>query len=206
MNAKTEDKVDSSALAKSLEEQLRRRFQSMILPPPRFVYLAGPILGCTMGEANDWRHHVAGLLRPHNIIGISPLRCEPLVGDRYSATYPDPRFGTPRAIAAKNRFDVRTCDMTLALLPKPVGDRPQSYGTIGECFWGDEASKQIILCTDDPYVAKHPVMDAAVDWKFVTRGCDPAAPEHFVAIEDCVTAAIETIVGVLGGYTGGKNV
>lgn len=196
MSLTTEDRM-------FIQTAIRRA--SLKTVPPRFVYLAGPIMGCDFGEANDWRHFVADALRPHNIIGISPLRCEPLHGKTYTAEYPDPRFGTPRAISAKNRFDVLTCDITLALLPKPK-DKPQSYGTMGECFWSDMATKQVILCSDDPFASKHPVLDSTVDWKFVTRDCDASVPEHFKTIQDCVQAAVETIIGVLGGYAGGKNV
>lgn len=200
-------------MIKSVEDHFVEKIVSAVLAndafakiqfPPRYVYLAGPILGCTLGEANDWRKYVADKLRPHNIIGVSPLRCEPIIGDTYSAEYPDPRFGTPRAIAAKNRFDVRTCDMTLAVLPLPVG-KPQSYGTIGECFWADEGAKQVILCTNDPFVSRHPVIDSAVDWKLVTADC-PGGDPNFKTLEDTFNAAIEICVGVLGGYTGGKNV
>lgn len=154
----------------------------------RYVYLAGPILGCTAGEANDWRVKVAAILKPHGIIGISPLRCEPLIGERYTTDYPDPRFGTPRAIAAKNRFDVLHGDMTLAYLPKEMGDNI-SLGTVGEIFWADGLDRQVILVSDHPKIIKHPVIDAAVDWKLTT-----------------LDEACEVIIGVLGGYTGGKNV
>src|SRR5258706_8501454 len=78
----------------------RRRFM-------RFVYLAGPISGCTGPEAHDWRVNVSGQLARHFIKGVSPLRCEPLRGERYSLTYEDPRFGTARAIASKNFMDVQ---------------------------------------------------------------------------------------------------
>lgn len=154
----------------------------------KYVYLAGPILGCTHGEANDWRHYVDNKLKDHGIVGISPLRCEPLIGERYTAEYPDPRFGTPRAIAAKNRFDVHNCDITLAYLPKEM-ETNISLGTLGEIFWADMADKQVILVSDHPKVVGHPVIDAAVDWKLTT-----------------LDEAIDVIIGVLGGYTGGKNV
>ena len=157
------------------------------------VYLAGPIAGCNQGEANDWRKYVADKLIRNNIVGVSPLRCEPLIGDRYSLDYPDPRFGTPRAIAAKNRFDVVTCPMTLAYLPilkNPDGStRVQSYGTIGEIFWANGAGKQTILVSDDPYVMRHPVIDAAANWKLET-----------------LEEAVDVIVGVLAAYVGGKHV
>ena len=86
--------------------------------PPR-IYLAGPIFGATSAEANDWRHDMTARLAPHGIVGISPLRCEPMVGDRYDLHYKDPCFGTPEAILAKNFLDLRACDMTLAYFPTP---------------------------------------------------------------------------------------
>jgi len=154
----------------------------------KFVYLAGPILGCTAGEANDWRQYVAGKLQDHGIIGISPLRCEPLHGERYTAEYPDPRFGVPRAIAAKNKFDVMNCDITLAFMPAVMGTNI-SLGTLGEIHWADMAGKQVILVSDHPKIIAHPVLDAAVDWKLST-----------------LDEAIDVCIGVLGGYTGEKNV
>ena len=154
----------------------------------RFVYLAGPILGCTAGEANDWRRYVDDRIRDHNIIGISPLRCEPLIGERYTAQYADNRFGTPRAIAAKNKFDVMNSDITLAYLPATMAANI-SLGTVGEIFWADMAGKQVILVSDHPKIISHPVIDAAVDWKL-----------------DTLDEAVDVIIGVLGGYSGGKNV
>lgn len=154
----------------------------------KYVYLAGPILGCTKGEANDWRRYVADQLEPHGIIGISPLRCEPLIGERYTLEYPDPRFGVPRAIAAKNKHDVQNGDITLAYLPAEMGPNI-SLGTVGEIFWADAYDKQVILVSDHPKIIQHPVLDAAVDWKLGS-----------------LDEAIDVCIGVLGGYTGGKNV
>lgn len=155
----------------------------------RTVYLAGPILGCNSAEANDWRKYVDDKLKDHNIIGISPLRCEPLHGERYTLEYKDPRFGTARAIAAKNRFDVQNTDITLAYLPTPPAGRHQSYGTLGEIFWADAHDKRVILVTDDPEIRAHAVVDSAVDWQLET-----------------LDEAIDVLIGVLGGYCGGKNV
>lgn len=153
------------------------------------VYLAGPILGCNFGEANDWRKLVSDQLAPHNIVGVSPLRCEPIHGERYSAEYPDPCFGVPRAIASKNKFDVFTCAMGLYFVPKPPAGRLHSFGTVGELFWANGAGKQTILVSDDPFIMSHPVIDAASGWKLAT-----------------FDEAVRVIVGVLGAYAGGKNV
>ena len=70
------------------------------------VYLAGPIMGCTRTEANDWRIEFARQLADNDIRGVSPLRCEPLIGEHYSMEYADPKFGTAKAIGSKNMFDV----------------------------------------------------------------------------------------------------
>ena len=50
----------------------------------KYIYLAGPIAGCTKEEATEWREYVCTFF-PHVIIGISPLRCEPIEdGKRYT--------------------------------------------------------------------------------------------------------------------------
>jgi hypothetical protein len=163
------------------------------------VYLAGPILGCTEGEATDWRRFVAEKLLQYNIVGVSPLRCEPIHGERYSADYPDECFGVPRAIAGKNRFDVLTCIMGVFWIPTPEPGRLHSFGTLGELFWTNGLGKQTILVTDDDFIAKHPVIDAAATWKFVVpKGRPPG---------ETFASALRVLEGVLGAYApGGKAV
>lgn len=133
----------------------------------RFVYLAGPINGNTEKEATSWRQYVTDRIGP-NIVGISPLRFEgppkgevygPIVGDEA-----DPKFGTPRAIASKNLIDVKNCDMVLAYLPKWSNDRKPSYGTVQETGWATALGKPVILVSDDPNVASHPVFVGTVNW------------------------------------------
>lgn len=156
----------------------------MIIRPR--VYLAGPITGCTKGEAFNWRNYVIERLEPHGIVGVNPLRCEPLrAGAKvYKSTAPDPKFGTARAIGAKNLFDVKQCEMTLAYLPKPGRRGRQSYGTIGEMFWANALGRMTLLVTDDPYVEGHPTLDCAANWKLRT-----------------LDEAVEVIVGVLSVYS-----
>lgn len=166
------------------------------------LYLAGPIQDCTNEEANDWRKEVGNELEPHNIIGVSPLRCEPLVGKRYSAQYADPRFGTPRAIRSKNFFDVKNCNLTLAYFPlqkglwvspdyinKPPTFRMPSLGTICEVSWAFALGKPPIIVTIDDRIRKHPVIDGQAGW-----------------LVDTLEEGIEIAVGILAGYHGGKNI
>lgn len=167
----------------------------------RFVYLAGAILGCNFGEANDWRSEVDSRLL-EGLKGMSPLRCEPIHGETYTTDYPDPRFGTPRAIAAKNLFDVATCDLTFAFLPKPPPGRKQSWGTIIECAWAKALRKQVIVVTNDKEVWDHPVLDSCIGWKIGTK--DIGGTEE--TLEHAMQAAVDICNGVLGGYVGHKNV
>lgn len=155
----------------------------------KFVYLAGPITDCSKYEANDWRNYVSNELNGYGITAISPLRCEPLNGDKYGPTV-DPKFGTARAIGSKNLFDVRTCDMVLAYLPTPSQGRHQSWGTIIELAWAFSLGKPAILVTDDLQVMAHPVIDACAGWML-----------------ESLDDGIETLIGILGGYVrGGRNV
>lgn len=156
----------------------------------KHVYLAGPIMDCDYGEANDWRYEVDKQLKPHGIIGVSPLRCEPLIGDRYTAQYTDPKFGTARAIGSKNIFDVRNCDITLAYLPLPPEGRHQSYGTIAELCWAFALNRPAVLVTNDPGIEEHPVLNSCAGWLLPN-------------LDD----GVEVLIGILGGYIpGGKNV
>lgn len=147
------------------------------------VYLAGPIAGCDKSEANDWRAYVRHQLAIDGIKGISPLRCEPLVGERYMLNYADPKFGTARAIGSKNVFDVRHCDMTFAFLPREINDRRPSYGTVIELAWAHMIGKPTILVTDCPVLREHPVISACAGWLLST-----------------LDEGIEVVAGVLGDY------
>ncbi len=140
----------------------------------KFIYLAGPIAGCNRGEANDWRNFVKGRFI-RGIIGISPLRCEPLIKERYDdakefskgrGQYKDKRFGTAQAINSKNWLDTNSCDLVLAYLPLEMTVKRPSYGTTWEIAWAKALNKPVILVTDDPYVANHPLFSENVNWLF----------------------------------------
>lgn len=128
-------------------------------------------------------------LKPHGIIGISPLRCEPLIGEKYEFSYQDPKFGSTGAIKAKNCYDIKHCDLTLAYLPKPKDGAKQSYGTIWEIGAAFMYGKHVIVVSDDEHVQRHPLLGGAADWKL-----------------DTLEEAADVLIGILGGYNGGKNV
>lgn len=133
-----------------------------------YIYLAGPITGCNDEGANSWRDDFATRLfqtHPH-FVGVSPLRCEPIIGDIYKPQYDDNQFGTPEVIGAKNKMDVARCDLTMAYLP---ADNPPSIGTLQEIGWAAGMGKPIILVTDNGYVRNNAVIKATVPWRFPER-------------------------------------
>ena len=153
----------------------------------RYVYLAGPVLGQTEIQAKSWRNLVAGLLEGHGIIGISPLRCEPPHGERYTSENPDPLFGTPSGIMAKNLYDIKQCDATLAYFPPDC--RIPSLGTCWEMGAARALDKPVILVAAPP-ISTHPVLAGSAGW-----------------VVPLLVDAVDILGGVLGGYcSGGKNV
>lgn len=147
------------------------------------VYLAGPIAGCNKGEANDWRKYVQDHLEGYNIRGISPLRCEPLIGERYSVGYADPKFGTARAIGSKNFADVQNCDMTLCYFPAEIVEKRPSYGTVLELGWAFALRRPTIVVTDLKALSDHPVVSTCAGWLLTE-----------------LDEALEVITGILGDY------
>lgn len=157
-----------------------------------FVYLAGPIYGCTEDGAKGWRQRVADELATHNITAISPLRSEPAgVGGVYELQYQCRAFGHPRAILAKNFFDLRRADFVLVYFPPGRADGQQlSIGTIGELSWAYALRKPCVVVTTDPLAERHPFTSRQADW--------PVLPS--------LADAVRLIVGTLAGYAGGANV
>lgn len=127
------------------------------------VYLAGPIAGLTDGQARNWREDVSRKLDYHGIKGISPLRCEkPANGVFDDGPQLDPNF--KREILAKNTYDVKACDVTLAYLPVPAVGQRHSYGTMWEVGAARILSKPVFIVTNDPVIASHPLFGGVADW------------------------------------------
>lgn len=143
----------------------------------KYVYLAGPIEGCDEDEANGWRLRVQNML-PHNIVGISPLRCEPL-----KEICVDKMWTNPRAISTKNWYDTENCDLILAYLPKKLNERRPSIGTIIEIGWAIGLRKPLIIVSDDNYLINHPLIKDNSSWCLTN-------------IDD----AVEVIIGLFGDY------
>ena len=150
----------------------------------KYVYLAGPIAGLTKEEGTAWREEV-DLMLPDNIIGISPLRCEPVQpGMRYDDPGAvDKLWSDPRSINAKNWLDTMSSDLVLAYLPKVYNDRRPSIGTLIEIGWTIGLNKPLIVVSDDNQLLDHPLIKCNAAWRLNE-------------LED----AVEVIVGLFGDY------
>lgn len=150
--------IESSILSRST-------IKEEIMLTSKYIYLAGPVIGCNNSEAKDWRKEFIQRL-PRGIVGINPLRCEPEVGEdeHYAPSFSDVRFGTPKAISAKNYYDTTNSDLVLAYLPRELNERRPSYGTVIEIGWAIGTRKPIIVVTDDPVIQRHPLIEANVNW------------------------------------------
>lgn len=91
------------------------------------VYLAGPINGCTDGEAKDWRAYIAK---------TGPDSCEYL--DPMTRDYRGVEDFFYPIIVQKDKDDIDDCDVVLASCPTP------SVGTSMEIFYAHSLGKTVI--------------------------------------------------------------
>ena len=135
----------------------------------KYVYLGGPIAGHTSESAKWWREDLQNHFKSTNIRMISPLRCEPEIGEGevYDAEGIAAKdcicFGSDKAIHAKNMLDVKSCDLMIAcMFAEQI--KSISLGTMLEIGWASALGKPIILITDDDRLKKHPVVKESVNW------------------------------------------
>jgi len=117
----------------------------------RYVYLAGPMEGCTDSEMTEWRDHARELLGP-GIRGISPTR-----GPEYHRE--------PTSIMRRDEFDVRQCDVLLANLSY---GRRAPLGTVMEIGWAYILRKPVILVSGRRTATEHPMVASAVTYEAST--------------------------------------
>ncbi len=139
----------------------------------RYVYLAGPISGCSYKEATDWREAVTEDFAP-GIVGLSPMRvkewCKKFRTIRGVKQYEkiDERdfliSGETHAIATRDFFDVAHADMVLAYLPEELNKRRPSWGTSIEIGWATAQRVPVILVTTDKSLIDHPLVRGHVGW------------------------------------------
>ncbi len=139
----------------------------------RYVYLAGPIAGCSYKEATNWREAVVEDFAP-GIVGVSPMRLRDfvpgLLGNRgirqhnEIAEYDFLVSGETHAIATRDFFDVSHADMVLAYLPKELNERYRSWGTSIEIGWSIAQRVPVVVVSTDKSLTEHPLVRGHVGW------------------------------------------
>ena len=126
--------------------------QDIFYPPHKSVYLAGPITGLTYGDArHGWREEFAAMM-PAHIIPLSPMRGKDfLMGEKNLKgdpnMYPTNPLARPSGIVARDRNDVRTCDIVVACF---LGaGYHASIGTAVEFGWADAYRKPVVMVIED---------------------------------------------------------
>ena len=123
----------------------------------KYVYLAGPIEGCTQEEINLWRDNAQQMFS-EGVLGVSPTKLD----SRYSS-----------AIITQNYMDTTKCDVVFGYLPRCISDRRCSYGTVGEIAWAYAHQTPVVIVSDDNYVHIHPVLrEIGVHFSGFKEACD----------------------------------
>jgi nucleoside 2-deoxyribosyltransferase len=127
----------------------------------RFVYLSGPITGCSPAFFFDWRKHVARKLAA-GISAIDPTRdaadttlvSEKVLSD--SERLANLLHG--REILDRNRADLQRCDLLLVNL---LGAPRVSIGSVGEIFWANAFGKPVIVVREENLsIHDHAILNA----------------------------------------------
>jgi nucleoside 2-deoxyribosyltransferase len=108
------------------------------------VYLAGPITGCSFGEAVDWREEFAEAL-PVNIVGMSPMRGKDYLKHLDEIPCDCDEIGIlsgPKAVVTRDYNDCTRCDCIVVNL---LGAERVSIGTVMEIAWAKAFDVPVVL-------------------------------------------------------------
>ena len=159
-----------------------------------YLYVAGPVSGCSDAEANVWRDSIDRALYMANesIVCVNPVRCETSRGG-FKADSSD-HFYTARGISAKNWLDTQRCDLVLCYMPKDHF----SLGTVIELGWAVGMRKPIILVTDDKFVSENPLVQHNVAYEVFSEKTLPLEEEP---PEEVLDQIVEIVCGLGDIYT-----
>ena len=110
------------------------------------IYLAGPIKSLSYGDATGWRDYATRLLNSQGMAGFSPMRSKHFLVDDLAISTGSEFYqhvvATPKAIVARDRYDVKSCDM---MLINVAGAFTVSLGTAIEIGWADSFGKLMVM-------------------------------------------------------------
>ena len=151
----------------------------MFAPPPKYVYLAGPITGTTQ-EGKSWREYVSQRFA-EDILPLSPTRDIADTTDDYPLTIEKMKHG--KEVLARDRFDVSRCELLLVNL---MNAQRVSIGTVGEVFWADAMRKPVVLVIEAQPIHNphfHLMLLEIASWVF--NDLDSAIGKINLLLSDC---------------------
>jgi len=148
------------------------------------VYLAGPIAGCTYGEAVDWRGVAMVGLALREVEALNPMRAKDAlassyvdrIGNSFHAYKHMGPFYTAKGIMTRDHTDVLRAD---ALLVNLLGTARPSLGTVMELAWAYAYRKPAVVVIErenNPH-DNHPMIHEAIGFRVETleEGIDAVA-------------------------------
>jgi nucleoside 2-deoxyribosyltransferase len=125
------------------------------------VYLAGPITHAGSYEgATEWRERVEAWLEDLGILALSPMRGKAFLQSNFDLKADgsfDHILSTPKAIVARDHFDVRRADVMLVYMPS--WSDVASIGTSIEFGWAHEQGTPIVFVRQDGSVHDHAMLN-----------------------------------------------
>jgi nucleoside 2-deoxyribosyltransferase len=133
------------------------------------IYLAGPISGCSYGEATDWREKVKDKLG-EVINCYSPMRHKEFLKDerKIAMMYNDKKdiMSTSKGIMTRDHNDCTKADVLLVNL---AGTKTISAGTVMELAWAfDRKIPTVVVCEPDNVHLQHPMIIESVNYRVDT--------------------------------------
>jgi len=116
----------------------------------QFVYLSGPMGGCTFKEMSTWREYVATKLDSPTLKCIIPTRS-------FSA-----KFIPKETDKWINRRDYFDCVRSQCLLVNFIGMKSLSIGTIMEIAWAYQKQINIVCVCEPDGPQNHPMLKDSI--------------------------------------------
>jgi hypothetical protein len=122
----------------------------------QFVYLSGPMGGCSFKEMNDWRAEAAEKLNSQTLMCLNPTR---------SFTETSVPKETDKWINRRDYFD---CVRAQCLLVNFKGMKHISIGTVMEIAWAYQNHIHIVLVGDPDGPQNHPMLKDSITHEVTT--------------------------------------
>lgn len=127
------------------------------------VYEAGPITGCTLAEATEWRERLRSLLPPE-IRLANPLRQQAILKDQneiFQGGYDSDLYNNRRALTVRDRFDCMRADLVFVNF---LGAKRVSIGTVCECAWADSHRIPLVIAMEADNIHRHEMITEMAGW------------------------------------------